>query len=622
MNDVQSRQFLPQPRQVTWGEGGFALTPGRLILLDAPNPQALRLAARKFQMRLASRFDISWETVASRATRADQIGLRITVMPQAVAQPEGYRLAITSAGMEIQAHDEAGAFYAIATLNQLLAQCETPELPTVEIADWPDFPVRGVMLDISRDKVPQMSTLYALVDRLVSWKINQLQLYTEHTFAYRQHPEVWAEASPITAEEVLALDAYCRERHITLAPNQNSFGHMARWLKHERYAHLAEIHGEFETPWGAMSGPFSLAPTEPGSLELIRSLYDELLPNFTARVINVGCDETFDLCAGKSKALCEARGPGRVYLDFLREIYDEVARRGYRMQFWGDMILEHPELIPELPRDVIALAWGYEADHPFDEQGARFAAAGVPFYLCPGTSAWDSIAGRTENALGNLRTAAEAGLKHGAAGYLITDWGDLGHWQPLPISFLGLGMGAAYGWCLASNREADVPAVIGRFAFDDLTGAMGRVAYDLGNVYRAPGMEVPNSSVLFWVLQQRTDERADDLTPADFERTLQAIDAALAPMDRAQIERPDAALIRREFELAARLLRHACHHALMRMTSHPTRADEMRAALADDLTEIIQMYRAIWLARNRPGGLADSVARFQSLLANYREEPT
>lgn len=614
MNDVKW-QFLPQPRHVSWGEGRFALTPDRLILLDAPAPQSLRLAARTFQMRLASRFDISWETVASRATPADQIGLRITVLPQAVAQPEGYRLVITSAGVEIQAHDAAGAFYAIATLNQLLAQCETPDLPTVEIADWPDFPVRGVMLDISRDKVPQMSTLYALVDRLASWKINQLQLYTEHTFAYRQHPEVWAEASPITAEEVLALDAYCRERHITLAPNQNSFGHMARWLKHERYAHLAEIHGEFETPWGAMHGPFSLAPTEPGSLELIRSLYDELLPNFSARVINVGCDETFDLCAGKSQARCEARGPGRVYLDFLREIYDEVARRGYRMQFWGDIVLEHPELIPELPRDVIALAWGYEADHPFDAQGARFAAAGIPFYLCPGTSAWDSIAGRTENALGNLINAAEAGLKHGAAGYLITDWGDLGHWQPLPVSFLGLGMGAAYAWCLASNREADVPAVISRFAFDDPTGAMGRVAYDLGNVYRAPGQEVPNSSVLFWILQQRTDERMGDFTPADFERTLQAIDAALAPLDAAQMQRSDAALIRREFELAGRMLRHACHHALMQLTSNPT-----RDALAADLTEIIQMYRAIWLARNRPGGLVDSVARFQSLLANYGDE--
>ena len=55
----------------------------------------------------------------------------------------------------------------------------------MKITDWPDYPQRGVMLDISRDKVPSMETLYQLIDLLASWKINQLQLYTEHTFAYR-----------------------------------------------------------------------------------------------------------------------------------------------------------------------------------------------------------------------------------------------------------------------------------------------------------------------------------------------------------------------------------------------------------------------------------------------------
>ena len=54
------------------------------------------------------------------------------------------------------------------------------------------------MLDISRDKVPTMPTLFALVDRLAEWKINQLQLYIEHTFAYRGHEEVWRNADPMT----------------------------------------------------------------------------------------------------------------------------------------------------------------------------------------------------------------------------------------------------------------------------------------------------------------------------------------------------------------------------------------------------------------------------------------
>jgi len=96
------------------------------------------------------------------------------------------------------------------------------------------------MLDISRNKVPSMATLYSLVDLLAGLKINHLQLYTEHTFAYAAHREVWADASPMTAEEVLLLDSYCRERFIELAPNQNSFGHLQGWLRLPRYREMAE----------------------------------------------------------------------------------------------------------------------------------------------------------------------------------------------------------------------------------------------------------------------------------------------------------------------------------------------------------------------------------------------
>src|SRR6185369_4793545 len=102
------------------------------------------------------------------------------------------------------------------------------------------------MLDISRDKVPTMKTLYELVDLLASWKINQLQLYTEHTFAYRNHEDVWKKASPMTAEEIRDLDEYCAERFIDLVPNQNSFGHMERWFEHPEYLQLAEAPNGYE----------------------------------------------------------------------------------------------------------------------------------------------------------------------------------------------------------------------------------------------------------------------------------------------------------------------------------------------------------------------------------------
>ena len=150
-----------------------------------------------------------------------------------VASQQGYQLVITSGEVLIFARDPAGQFYARQTLRQLRRQFPSG-LPCLEIRDYPDFPVRGVMLDVSRDKVPTMATLYRLIDMLAEWKINHLQLYIEHTFAYRGHEEVWRDASPLTPQEIRDLDHYCRERFIELVPNQNSFGHMERWLKHPR----------------------------------------------------------------------------------------------------------------------------------------------------------------------------------------------------------------------------------------------------------------------------------------------------------------------------------------------------------------------------------------------------
>jgi hypothetical protein len=392
---------------------------------------------------------------------------------------------------------------------------------------------------------------------------------------------------------------------------------MERWLRRARYSGLAEIVGDFVGAEGAIwRGPFSLAPEQPGSFELITSLYDELLPHFSSPFFNVGLDETFDLGAGKSKQLCEARGTGRVYLDFLWRVYEAVRARGRTMQYWGDVILHHPELIAELPKDAIALEWGYEASHPFADHAARFQAAGLPYYVCPGTSSWNSLAGRTDNALANLSSAAENGLKFGAAGYLITDWGDNGHWQPLPVSYLGLAMGAAYSWALEANRHLNVAAAIGRFAFDDPGGAFGRLAHDLGNVYRLVGREPLNSSVLFNVLQwplATVRRRYGEIAPERFQAARQAIEATAAMLPQTRSSRPDADLMVDEYDNVIRLLAHACRRA--HFAIDPTTAGP--AELEADLRLLVNRYQALWLQRNRPGGLVDSVGRFEKALADY-----
>jgi hexosaminidase len=532
-----------------------------------------------------------------------------------VARPQGYEIRIAPGRVDLIGHDPDGLFYAHQTLVQLRREWRH-ELPVCRIEDWPDFPARGVMLDVSRDKVPTTATLFGLVEQLAELKVNQLQLYTEHTFAYPRHREVWKDASPLTPDDVRYLDIYCRAHHIELVPNQNSFGHMERWLKHPRYVELAEKPDGFTFPWGTRhEGGFTLNPLDPRSLELIEGLYDELLPHFTSRQINVGCDETFDLGLGKSKQECDRRGKARVYLDFLLKIYDAVTRRGRRMQFWGDIVLEHPELIGELPRDVIALNWGYEAGHPFARETKAFADAGVPFYVCPGTSSIQSIAGRTDNALANLRESAENGLRNGAIGYLNTDWGDMGHLQYLPISYLGLAVGAANAWCLDANRDLDIPAALDLHVFRDAAGVMGRLVYDLGNVYHLVKAPQSMSTRLFWAFVGGAEWRSryEVISKAEYDASEAAIDVAVARLDEARMDRPDARLIRDEIRNAVTMLRHGCRRGRrMQGTESMTTSQ-----LADDLRAIIAEHRRLWLARNRPGGLNDSARRLEARLAEY-----
>ncbi len=610
--------LLPRPRSATTPGGGFTLP-------DRPLLSSRGAAARAAGSRLAAELD---DVGMPPLTAAGEANADIRLeLDGAGGEPESYRLEIGPGGIRVQGADPAGLYYGVSTLAQWLrihlwGQGSGQRIvPALAVADRPDFAHRGVMLDISRDKVPTLDTLKQLVDLLADWKINQLQLYMEHTFAYRGHETVWRDADPLTASEVRSLEAYCRARHVELVPNQNSFGHYHRWLIHEPYRRLAESPDGIEHPFSFEREPFSLCPTDAGSLELLADLYDQLLPCFTSELFNVGLDETFDLGAGRSAAACAERGKGRVYLDFLHQVHGLVQERGKRMQFWGDVILEHPELIDELPKDAIALEWGYEANHPFATDTARFAASGLDFYVCPGTGSWNSFAGRTRNTLENLASAAVQGRTRGALGYLITDWGDNGHLQPLAVSYPGLAAGAAFAWNAGTAREPhQLPLAqqLDLYAFRDRGGQAGMAVTDLGDAYRHTGAGAVNGSALFFALifahKPPAERRCGGMTAAHLERTLEHVEQAAASIPAARMARPDAGLIRRELAWVADALRIACDLATERLAAgeeKPLSAlpAALRADLARRLDDLIEGHREIWLGRNRPGGLESSAER-------------
>ena len=544
---------------------------------------------------------------------------------------EAYSLAIKPSGVLIHYRTPAGLRAAIATLRQLLREFGR-RLPCLTIRDHPDFPRRGVMLDISRGRVPNLQTLFELTDHLADWKINEFQLYTEHTFAYRNYEPVWRGWGPLTGDEILQLDAHCRRLGIDLVPNQNSFGHLRYWLEYPPLKRLAETNRPYEGSDGTfLRFPATLAPTNPGTLHFLRELYDELLPHFTSPHFNVGCDETWDLGLGQSKAACAAKGKGRVYVDFLKKIYKEVDTRGRQMMFWGDIVLHYPELLNKLPKDAVALNWGYEANHPFERETALFAKSGMSFYVCPGTSTWMTLVGRHDNGFANLRNGATAGRRQGAIGYLNTDWGDGGHPQPLAVSYLPYLLGAALSWCGKTTDESLLVPVLSRDVFRDPTQRLAMAALGLGMAHRKFKYTAPNVTPFGAVIAAPRPETRE-LFCRDglkyYARTPAGnIRAALAEVEKqralASASRPgtrSGEILALELDLAARMATQSCKIMLWQQAlaaDQTTHARQMARSGIRELQDLDQDFRAYWPLRNK-GTTAKSSPFLQWRVKDYQ----
>lgn len=577
----------------------------------------LQRVARAVRSALKSKCGIQC-TMAGR----HKSNLATIVIEQSTASDrvQSYRLQVLPGLLRLTGADEASLRLAFVTLGQLLAAGHQ-RIAAMTIDDWPDFPVRGVMLDVSRDKVPRMNELLRLIDQLADWKINQFQLYMEHTFAYRGHKAVWKDASPFTPAEIRRLDAHCRNRGIELVPNQNSFGHMERWLCHAKYAPLAETDRPWRTPWGTIRDkPTTLSPSDRGSIRLVAELYDQLLPNFASTLFNAGCDETWELGQGRSRRVCARRGKGRVYLDYLLKVYREVRRRKHRMMFWADIIMQYPSLIRRLPKDAVVLIWGYESDHPFASECRKVAATGLEFYVCPGTSSWCSFAGRTTNSKANLRAAARYGRANGAKGFLITDWGDFGHRQYMPASYVPFACGAGAAWCAKANYKADVNRPISRFIFMSPDEGLSQAWSDAGDIYRATGVSLKNRTVLFSIMEQPLNEISNikSVSVTGLHRALSQIRKIETRLQCVKCPSPESKLAARELSLTLRVMAHACTRGISALQNRSKSIPQRdKVKLASDMGAILAEHRVLWLKRNRPGGLESSLGFYRRVLNEY-----
>lgn len=188
---------------------------------------------------------------------------------------EAYRLSVGRDGIRIDAVTEKGLWNARQTLAQLT---QDGHIPCCTITDWPSFRVRGWMMDVGRTYI-SLEELYREVDALSRFKLNVFHLHLTENEAWRMEslrypqlnaPETMTRQAGLyyTQKELRALDAYCRERGVTLVPELDMPGHSA-----------------------AFERAFGFGMQTPKGLAVVKELLEELMGVFSSEYIHIGTDE-------------------------------------------------------------------------------------------------------------------------------------------------------------------------------------------------------------------------------------------------------------------------------------------------------------------------------------------
>ena len=487
------RALLPRPQKIEYGKGQLELRSLAIRFASAPGAED-RFAARELSALLSARSGKTLPIVEA-GTNGQAILLHRTgavdPLPVHGERPgpdsrEAYTLRVKPDGAEIRARSSAGVFYGIQTLCQLVqGEKEKAFLPEVEIQDWPSLAYRGLMMDLSHGPMPTVEEIKRQIDFLARWKGNQYYFYSEATIEFKGYPLINPGAR-YTQEQVRDIIKYARQRHVDVVPCMEFYGHLHDVFRLERYARLSAL------PYGG-----EINPGNPEVRAMLKDWLAQMAALFPSPWFHLGFDEPWELERAGVNTMGGA-APHKLYTEVLAEMADSLRQRGKQVLFWADLnegaelFNRYPDLILQLPPNVIAVPWYYDAQIDFTRMVEPFAKARIPQVIGTGIWAWDELTPNFALTFANVNGFLEAGRKHGILGMVATNWADSAQiifrmtwpgiacsaaaaWQTEPIdsgSFFGDYASALYSRAIAADVGAALKAL--SLAQTKLMAAVGR----------------------------------------------------------------------------------------------------------------------------------------------------
>ena len=622
--------IIPQPRQVTANGEKFQLDRAHIVLADSRSMED-RFAATDFGQAFGPRIKGGRDR---KAILIGQIGLAVVERALKAAKidvpanlnEEGYVLHADANGVIVAGGSAAGTFYGLQTLKQLVrGEGRTAFIQGVHIVDWPALRWRGVSDDISRGPVPTVDYIKRQLRTFAAYKLNLHSFYMEHAFASATHPLIGPEGGSLTPAEIRELVEYAKSYHIELVPEQQTFGHLHKALKLEKYNPLAE------TPYGDV-----LSPQQEGSYKLIADWYRELNELFPSQFFHIGADETFELGQGQSREAARTRGVGAVYFEHLNRVRELLQPYNRKLIFWGDIALNHPDLIGNIPKDLIVANWDYTPRDNFATRIDPFKNAGLQQMVCPGVWGWNQIFPNVDTSSKNIINFVRDGQAAGAIGMLNTTWDDDGE-TLFEQGWYGIVLGAAASWQTGTVDQSRFDADFDwAFFRNDGGDQFVKAIHALGSVNTILGVRTTND--LFWRDPFTTGFQTDARANAEKIRQmrLQVETTLESLLNNRQRARRNASMIPAMI-LAAQRLDHLGRRAqtveklsreyweaylnlgdrvrVRRLRRYYSPIYNQLREMTEELSVLRELYRQQWLAENRAYWLDSVLARYDNAMS-------
>ncbi len=362
---AQENNLMPQPAQLTWGEGRLVIDGSFRVALEGYFEPRLEASALRLLQRLTRQTGIpvndELSKDPSKATlliHCDRAGERV----QTVREDESYRLEVAPQQARLDAPTPVGVLRGIETFLQLVdIDASGFGITAVKIIDHPRFPWRGLMIDAGRHWMPvpvitrNLDAMAALKFNVLHWHLSDDQGFRVESRRFPKLQEMGSDGHYYTQAQIREVIAYARDRGIRVVPEFDMPGHTTSWFV--GHPELASAPGPYtiERAWGIFDP--CMDPTREEVYRFLDAFIGEMEALFPDEYFHVGGDEVNGKQWDANPRIREfmrahkMKDNADLQAYFNRRILAIVQKHGKKMIGWDEI------LHPDLPKDIIVQSW-------------------------------------------------------------------------------------------------------------------------------------------------------------------------------------------------------------------------------------------------------------------------